>query len=324
MNKFRFVMLVLLLGAGIGGVVNVYAQGEAPQQPPVPATTPVPGPAAQDLMEVAQDIVFQGKLHSSLTRSANTLFEGEVEELRVRAGQAVKKDEILLTYKLTPGVMSQLRTRVSSAELMEFEARIAQVEAEIMKARSQLAELESLAAGGFAPEKNLKVPRNAIEAMRTQLESLRKTYQLRERLKEDDIEQLKKLLGDNIGYDKVPTTVYLKSPIDGHVTTLAPGVRPGGLLPGGATTMTIGVLDPMVVRAQVYEAEALRIQTGEIAEMTLPSIPGKTFDVVLTRVNLTPTPGTIDQPTFYEVELTAPNPELLLREGLKAQIRFPR
>lgn len=274
------------------------------------------------LMQTAQDIVFQGKLYSSLTRDASILFDGEIEELRVRPGQAVKRGEVLLTYRLTPEVMASLRSRVSSAMISEFEAKLAGLDAETLSARIKLKELKSLREGNFIPEGRLEEPRNALAALEAQRQFVEKAMSLKKRLLDDDIAQLKALLGDVIGHDKVPTTVQLKAPIDGHITTLAPSVRPNSLVRGGTVAMTVGVLDPMVVRAQVYETEALRIKPGDKAIMTLPSLPGNSFEVVLSRVNLTPLTQGIDQPTFYEVELTAPNPELLLREGLKAQIAF--
>ncbi|GAB7080038.1 efflux RND transporter periplasmic adaptor subunit [Megalodesulfovibrio paquesii] len=279
---------------------------------------------SSSLMKTAQDIVFQGKVYSSLTRDATILFDGEVEELRVRPGQAVKRGEVLLTYQLTPEVMSSLRSRVSTTSISELEARLASIDADILSGKTKMKELQSLRSGNFIPESRLDEPKNALAALQAQRQPIEKMLALKKRLLEDDVKQLQALLGDVISLDKIPSVVQLKSPIDGHVTTLAPNVRPNSLLRAGTVAMFIGVMDPMLVRAQVFETEALRIKPGDKATMTLPSLPGKTFDVVLSRVNLTPSTQGIDQPTFYEVELTAPNPELLLREGLKVFITFAK
>jgi len=79
----------------------------------------------------------------------------------------------------------------------------------------------------------------------------------------------------------------------------------------------------MLVRGQAFEIEALQIKVGDQAEVTLDSLPGRKFQAEVSRISWSPiasgTPS-IDQPAYYEVELKVPNPDLALKEGLKARI----
>lgn len=307
--------LLLLFAFFLLGGVAVAQQ--APQ--PAPAS---PAPGKPSLIQAAQEIVFQGKLYCSLKREAVIIFDGEIEELRVRAGQKVKAGEILLTYRLTPEVVQALRTRVSTATLTEIDAKIAGIDADSLTAKAKIKELESLKAGGFINENKLVAPKNEISALSAQRDFLVKQRGLTKQLLEEDIRQLKSLLGDVIDYDKVPSMVSLKSPIDGHVTAMDPETRPGAFVKANTRAVSIGVMDPMVVRAQLYEAEAIKVKPGDKAVMTLSTLPDRSFEVIMTRVSWTPVTVDIDKPTFYEVELSAPNPDLILKEGFKAQITF--
>jgi len=81
-------------------------------------------------------------------------------------------------------------------------------------------------------------------------------------------------------------------------------------------------MNPMLVRAQAFEIEALQIKLGETAEVSLESLPGRKFQGEVSRISWASlTPG-LEQPAYYEVELKVPNPEMELKDGLKAQIVF--
>jgi hypothetical protein len=89
-------------------------------------------------------------------------------------------------------------------------------------------------------------------------------------------------------------------------------------------------MDPMLIRAQVYELEALQLNLGEAAEVTVESLPGRNFEAQVSRVSWAPVPPPVwvpagqEQPSYYEVELTVPNPDLVLKEGLKGRITLRR
>jgi hypothetical protein len=56
--------------------------------------------------------------------------------------------------------------------------------------------------------------------------------------------------------------------------------------------------------------------------VTLEALPGKKFQGKVSRISWSSlTPG-LEQPAYYDVELTVPNPGLELKDGLKAQIIF--
>ena len=80
-------------------------------------------------------------------------------------------------------------------------------------------------------------------------------------------------------------------------------------------------MDPMLLRAQAFEIEALQVKIGQKAEVTLDALPGRKFQAKVSRVPPGPQlpPVRTSLPTD-EVELKSPNPDLDLKEGLKARV----
>ena len=152
-----------------------------------------------------------------------------------------------------------------------------------------------------------------------QHEVLLKQLKLAKRSLEDSRDALRESLGVEVSYDNLPREVTLTAPIDGHVLWIHPDIRSGAEMAPGAGFL-IGVMDPMVIRAHVFEIEASRMKIGDKATVSLTSIPDQTFQAAVSRISWTPvTPG-LGQPSYYEVELTAPNPQYVLKEGYKTQV----
>jgi hypothetical protein len=80
----------------------------------------------------------------------------------------------------------------------------------------------------------------------------------------------------------------------------------------------------MIVRAQVHELEAMRLQLGDPAEVQVVSLPGKKFPARVSRVSWSSLTTAPDQPSFFEVEFSLPNPDRILKDGLKVQILVPK
>ena len=97
-------------------------------------------------------------------------------------------------------------------------------------------------------------------------------------------------------------------------------MREGAELPPLPAAFQVGVMDPMLLRAQAFEIEALQVKIGQAAEVTLDALPGRKFQAKVSRISWSSITTGPDQPAYYEVELKVPNPDLDLKEGLKARI----
>jgi hypothetical protein len=97
-------------------------------------------------------------------------------------------------------------------------------------------------------------------------------------------------------------------------------MREDAELPPGTQAFMIGVMDSMIMRAQVHELEAVKISVGDPADVTLDSFPNRVFEARVSRISWAPLTPAVEQPTYYGLELTVANPDLELREGLKGQV----
>ena len=128
------------------------------------------------------------------------------------------------------------------------------------------------------------------------------------------------MLGTSVKSGQIPQEVSLKAPINGHIIWVNPEIRESAELPPLPAAFQVGVMDPMILRAQAFEIEALQVKIGQVAEVTLDSLPGRKFQAKVSRISWSSITTTPDQPAYYEVELAVPNPDLDLKEGLKARI----
>ena len=119
-----------------------------------------------------------------------------------------------------------------------------------------------------------------------------------------------------------PAEGVIVAPISGHVVWVNPELRVGAELEAGSQAFVLGVMDPMLLRANIYEEEALRLAVGDRGTMYPESLPWKTFRAQVSRIAWTPLSLDPLQPSYYEVEFTVPNQELLLREGLRVIIHL--
>lgn len=281
---------------------------EQPQQAPPPAP-----------VDSSEEIVFQGKLYASLRRNVYIPYKGIVTKLLVQAGQQVKEGDPLMDLELAPEVIANIRRSISPQAIRDIEVRIAQLKGNVAPLRAKLKEVEQLAKQKMASGQNLSQIKGELESLEMQREALLKQLKLAKRSLDDSRNALRESLGEEVSYDNLPREVTLTAPIDGHVLWIHPDIRSGAEMAPGAGFL-IGVMDPMIIRAHVFEIEASRMKIGDKASVSLTSIPDQTFEAAVSRISWTPvTPG-LGQPSYYEVELTAPNPQYVLKEGYKTQV----
>jgi multidrug resistance efflux pump len=270
-----------------------------------------------------EEVVFQGKLTVSLKRHIPIPYLGIITEVHANPGEKVKKGDVLVKYKLDPKVIADLRRSISPPAMRDLEVRMAQISNELAGLRIKYREVQQLAQQKMASTQSQASLSQSMEALERQLQALHKQQDVYKQSAHDDIVALKAKLGEDISFDRIPDEVKLRSPIDGHVLWINSDLRIDAQMEPGPGVV-VGVMDPMVIKASIFEIEASRIQSGDKAEVAVSSIPDKIFEASVTRINWA-TPNTnLGQPSYYEIELVAPNPNFTLKDGYKAQVTMKR
>jgi multidrug efflux pump subunit AcrA (membrane-fusion protein) len=299
-------MLAISLGLSIPGVGLA---GEAP------AAKAAPPPASGD-----SEIIFNGKLVCSLKRRIDMPFKGIITSLRVHSGKHVKAGEILATYRLAPEALMAIQQRLAAPQITETETRLAEVQRNMVPLTGKKRELTELVQKKLAPADSLAQANQELQFLAREKATLQEKLKTDRQLAQQDREVLIDLLGTSVKSGQVPQEVSLKSPITGYVIWVNPEIRESAEVLPMPAAFQVGVMDPMLLRAQVFEIEALQVRIGQVAELTLDALPGRKFQAKVSRISWSSITTGPDQPAYYEVELTIPNPDLDLKEGLKARI----
>ncbi|WP_428564552.1 MAG: efflux RND transporter periplasmic adaptor subunit [Solidesulfovibrio sp. DCME] len=303
----------LLLAAGL-----VLAAAPSPAQD---KAAPAPAPAAQPGASFRPaDISFSGKLYSPVKLSVFLPYNAKITTLSGHIGQKVKRGEVLATYEIPLETRMDEKTKLSPANIKELEHKLANADKEIDRFSAKARELEAMSQRSMASQQSISMNAKEIEVFRKEKTAVSEQLALARDLLSDRVELAEDRFGKGAGVGKMPKDGIIKAPIDGFVLWMNPELRNGVKLAKEAELFQVGTLDPMIIRAQVHEIEAQKLKEGMSATVTFDSIPGKPFAASVSRIPWAPIPAALQQPSYYDIELTIPNPNQELKEGLKGQI----
>jgi multidrug resistance efflux pump len=198
--------------------------------------------------------------------------------------------------------------------------RLAGLEKEKAELETKRREVKQLAEQNLSsPQTSITINRE-INTLSKQQHSGKERLQQLQNLTKADLVYLKDQLGKFIESGQVPQEAAIISPLNGYVLWVQPELREGAELGPGTRAFIVGVLDPIIVMADVHELEAMQLALGDKAEVTVDSLPDRKFTAQVSRLSLTPIDPKTEQPSYYQIEFTVANRDLELKDGLKARI----
>lgn len=291
-----------------------WASGPARAADEVEAASPAAAEAS------ASEIAFMGKFFCPLKRHVILYFQGIITSLEAQPGQKVKAGEVLARYRLTPEALLVLRRRLSPPQINNLEMRLAEVDNSVFLARARHGEIAQLAAKKLAPAQALVRAEKEEKLLLKQQHAVQGQLQLEQELAREDLQILRDQLGNSLNSGHLPKEGALKAPINGYVLFVHPNLRKGAQLEQNTVAFQVGVMDPMVVKAQVHETESLQVAVGDLVEISPESLPGRRFEARVSRLSWVPLKPGLEQPSYYEAEFSVPNPDLTLKDGMKVRI----
>jgi len=281
-------------------------------------------PTTMALAAEQQETILSGKILPKLIAQPYLPFISIIEEILVEPGQAVKKDQPIISYKLNPEALRAIQREIL------FGANTEELKAQILDATQKLSTLSEernktreLVNANLAADRALIDIENSINHQRNKISLLRTTLNKQT----DNFKiRLKELSGYFDGQittiDNLPKTLYLKSLIDGNILSIAPNLYSGTQEEAGFVPFQIANLDTMVIIVQVYETELNTIKVGDTAKVVVPSLQDKEFIATVSRVAWVSSDLDVANPSFFTIELEISNPNLELRPGFKAIVHF--
>jgi membrane fusion protein (multidrug efflux system) len=112
------------------------------------------------------------------------------------------------------------------------------------------------------------------------------------------------------------TDAELHSPVNGFISKRS--IEPGEMASPGRPVFEIVNLDTVEISVGVPETDVHSVRDGQKAAITLPALPGESFEGVVRLVNVSADPGT----RTFMTRISIPNPKHTLQIGMVAEARI--
>ncbi len=222
------------------------------------------------------EIVAPGKLEANPNRVSKVVLPvaGRVISVLVKAGDAVKKDQPLLTIQ-SPDADAAMSAYLS-ARAIEGQSEVA-----LGKAQADADRASDLFEHNAVAKKDVQTADSALAQAKASLEQARAT-------REQSLRRLTVLGLSASGFDQ---QVVVRAPLSGKVLELS--VVPGEFRNDTTVPlMTIADLSSVWVGSQVPETYIRFVQLGERVQISLVAFPGQTFEGRVSRIADTVDPQT--------------------------------
>lgn len=268
--------------------------------------------------------ILTGKVVTTVSRAVPMPFNAVVEEVLVKPGAPVEDGSPLMRYKLQDEAERILQREVSNGagteslkgQVLDMQRQLATLQADHNKTRH-------LVASGLGSRQALNRLDESVDSLKDRINLTRDIIRKNENNFKARLSELSGYYGQTIHEGKaLPALLTLTSPIKGYVLSVAPALNPGQLLPAGSAPIQVGQLNPVLIQVPVYEAEINSIAVGDSADVEIPSLHGRKFKGLVNEISWISTDMNVANPSYYTVELTVPNPDLILKPGFKAIVRF--
>ena len=284
--KYLFVIVVSLsMLAGCGG-----RAAPREERPPVALAEPGSVVIALDSPMLRQvrreaavtqelptdEVVAPGKIEANPNRVSKVVLpvSGRVTSVLVKTGDAVKKDQALLTIQ-SPDADAAMSAYLSA------QAAIMQVRAALVKAQGDFDRSSDLFEHNAAPKKDVLSAESGLAQAKAAIEQAQASQQ----------QAVRRLAVLGLTPGDVKQEVVLRAPLAGKVLELS--VVPGEFRNDtSASVMTIADLSTVWVTSQVPESYIRFVQQGEHVEISLVAYPGETFQGRVSRIADTVDPQT--------------------------------
>jgi HlyD family secretion protein len=284
-----------LLVVGVVGLILL-----SKREKPIPVTT-----EKAVRKTIVQTVSATGKVQPETEVKISPEVAGEIIELPVQDGMAVKKGDLLVKIKPDSykALLEQQEAAISTAKATNLQQR-----ATMMKTEQDLKRAEELFGKKLISIQEYNAAQAACEVARNTYESSLHEIERAQAGSSQARDQLSK------------TTIY--SPIDGKVTVLNSKLGERVVATNqfaGTEVLRVADLNRMQAVVDVNENDVVNVKMGDKAQVKIDAYPNRRFNGVVAQIantGKTTGAGTQEEVTNFEVKINIENENLLLRPGL--------
>lgn len=267
-----------------------------------------PAPQYQTLMvrksTLQQSVLATGKLDALRKVDVGAQVSGQLQTLSVSIGDKVEKDQLL-------GIIDpeQAKNQIKEVEatLMELRAQRLQAVAQSLLASQTLDRQQALAKKQLISRQDLDIARTDLAVKQAQISTI-----------DAQIKRNQATLSStqtNLEFTRII------APMAGEVTQITTLQGQTVIAAQQAPNiLTLADLSTMLVKAQVSEADVIRIKPGLKAWFTVLGDPLARYEGVIK--DILPTPEKVNEAIFYNARFEVPNINGLLRLDMTAQVHI--
>lgn len=292
-----FALLVLLLALSFGGYKYYSDRAGDKAQGRITVETVRKG----DIEEV---VTAQGKLEPKEYVDVGVQVSGQIKKIYPSLGDTVKAGDLIA--EIDPRVY-EAKVEADNAHIKTLEAQLAQQQAQVRLAQQQFDRIKKLLDSRAVSEEAFDSADTALKVAKAQKDALDAQIE----------EQKSNLAGDkaNLSYTKI------YAPING--TVVIADTKVGQTLnatQSAPRVVQLANLDTMTVRAQVAEADVMRIKPGGSVYFTTLGAQDRKWTGTVRQV--LPTPEVINEVVLYNVLVDVDNKDRQLMTGMSTQMFF--
>jgi membrane fusion protein, macrolide-specific efflux system len=270
--------------------------------------------------DIEQTVLASGTLEARTQVSVGAQVSGQIKSLKVALGDQVKAGQLIA--EIDPRTQ-QNELRDAQARLQDVKAQRLSKQATLKQAQLQFQREQTLLKADASSREDYETAEATLSATKADIAAL--DAQIQQSTIAVDTAQI------NLGYTQIT------APIDGTVVYIAS--KEGQTVNAAQTTPTIimlAQLDTMTVKAQISEADVVRVKSGQPVYFTILGDPDHRYDATLRQIE--PAPDSIsDEDTasskssassstasnaaiYYNGLFDVPNPDGQLRISMTAQV----
>lgn len=238
----------------------------------------------------------------------------------LKVGQYVEDGQPLVTYELPLETLMLEKQALSRTKLNALEHAMALVQHQLAWHQSRQADLENMVSDQSVAPRTVRTNAMDIDALLLQRDYLAQEIELAQQRYDNAVLIAQSKFGKDSDLKKLPREGTIRAPSDGYVLWFNSSLVPGMDFTKAATLLSVGTLDPMVIRASVHEIIVQKLKVGDPAVLVFYAWPGETFHTTISKIDYVAQPAMLQQPSFYQIELTLPNPDLRIKEGMRCDV----
>ncbi|EER47474.1 membrane-fusion protein [Actinobacillus minor NM305] len=302
--KLKPLILILALGAGIGGYFYINKTEDANQvhyiTEPVKRTT------------IDKNVLATGSVRASQRTEVGAQVSGKIISLNVKLGQAVKKGDLIAEIDAS-NQSNSLST--AEASLASYQAKLKSAQVALEVAQSNYTRLSKLYKSDSASLSDLETAKNTLASAKATVDEVKSQIQTAQ-ISVNDAKT-------NLNYTQII------SPMDGIIVSVPVSV--GQTVNSNQTSPTIvqvADLSKMLIKLEISEGDIAQVQEGQEIRFTTLAEPDRTYQskidtvdpalTTLTDNNYTEESGNTEA-IYYYANALVDNADNRLRIGMTVQ-----